>query len=770
MKTCFRFFAVVMTAGMSFVSAAKSNVVRIEDGTSFVELTEKAISRNVECDGFFFRVRSSDDKKAFAEAVSLIRNRQPDMPIMAVYPREDGSWKELLSKLIIATYCDAPEYENAFIDHVASVRMGIDYDSPQYKALLEKPRRRTQRLHDAKWGVFNHYLGGDSITAAEWNARVDAFDVKALGERLSACGAGFYFITVMQGTRWMLAPNATYDRICGTKPGEACSRRDLVMEIADELNSRGIDFYLYYTGDGPYRDRVLGPRMGLVAPRYSGVDRAFVERWSSVLEEYAVRYGKKVKGWWIDGCYKDFLKYNDDLLDMYAAAIRKGDPDAVVAFNNGVREYYTAYGRSADFTAGEFNDFYAVPKERFVGGQQAFALIPLGAWKSGGNGSGWCGKGMKITTEKLVDYVKRVNERGGVVAIDIRINPDSSWEQEHFEALKALKNVRDRTSAVALAANAEDETTKVLKIGSPEGNVCEQIASLPVACREVVTVEGREPSLLPRGKMFKLVWHDEFDGNALDESKWSYRTNFWGRRAHWFAAPEDGCVEVRDGKVHLKLKRLANGQFVSPQLQTGELLWDIPHVANPSGFWSIPKRKRPRFVHRYGYYECRCRLQRMPGWWSAFWMQSEAQGTTLDPGISGIEHDIMESFDPGEVIVAAFHMNGYGPDYRGFHIPHAYDEEPKFEGKLNLAVDTESFHTFGLLWEPDGYSVFVDGRFRGRNGTAVSHIPEFILLTTEAKWYRNNRMTGKGVPELSAAAQAGDDFVVDYVRVYDVEE
>ena len=30
-------------------------------------------------------------------------------------------------------------------------------------------------------------------------------------------------------------------------------------------------------------------------------------------------------------------------------------------------------------------------------------------------------------------------------------------------------------------------------------------------------------------------------------------------------------------------------------------------------------------------------------------------------------------------------------------------------------------------------------------------------------------MTGKGVPELDAAATAGDDFVVDYVRVYDLD-
>ena len=40
----------------------------------------------------------------------------------------------------------------------------------------------------------------------------------------------------------------------------------------------------------------------------------------------------------------------------------------------------------------------------------------------------------------------------------------------------------------------------------------------------------------------------------------------------------------------------------------------------------------------------------------------------------------------------------------------------------------------------------------------------------ESKWYRNDHMTGKGVPELEAVAKAGDEFLVDYVRVYDIEE
>ena len=56
-------------------------------------------------------------------------------------------------------------------------------------------------------------------------------------------------------------------------------------------------------------------------------------------------------------------------------------------------------------------------------------------------------------------------------------------------------------------------------------------------------------SLLPEDKEWKLVWHDEFDGNRLDRSKWDFRLNFWG---HPFPAfTEDGVI--LDGKSHLQL-------------------------------------------------------------------------------------------------------------------------------------------------------------------------------------------------------------------------
>ncbi|MBR0057473.1 MAG: glycoside hydrolase family 16 protein [Kiritimatiellae bacterium] len=303
-----------------------------------------------------------------------------------------------------------------------------------------------------------------------------------------------------------------------------------------------------------------------------------------------------------------------------------------------------------------------------------------------------------------------------------------------------------------------------------QGQAAEGAELVADACVESAVVAGEAPSLLPRGIDFSLVWHDEFNGDALDASKWRFRTNFWGRRAHWFAAPEDGAVEVRDGVCRLGIVRRPDGQFVSPQLQTGELMWDIPHAASPRGFWPLPDREPPLFVHRYGYYECRCRLQQMPGWWSAFWMQTETQGACLDPARTGAELDIMESFEPGEVSPHCFYTNGYGREMIKAITPAPPPGVSPFA--MSLAVDKTQWHTFGLLWEPDGYTVFVDGcRHGGKVGEAtgfpVSQVPEFLLISTECRWFREEHATGKAHEGLEAAAAARDAFLVDYVRVFD---
>jgi hypothetical protein len=311
----------------------------------------------------------------------------------------------------------------------------------------------TDRLHNKKWGVFSHFLyhpqnNPKAVTnrnagETDWSTCVDKFNVDTVAKTLAEVGAGYYFITLVQGRKFMAAPNATFDKITGCAPGEACSRRDLPLDLYNVLSPHGIDLYLYYTGDGPYVDDREGKAFGFTEPRADGVTPPFVQKWAAVLEEYAVRYGDKVNGWWIDGCYRDHFKYNEDLLRHYCNACKKGNPNAIVALNNGVHQDLLVDYAIEDFTCGEFNDFLVVPKSRFMDGIQTHILAPLGISPDGSEWGGWCKPGCKRTKEHMLDYVKRVNDVGGAVTIDVAIYRDGSFDPAQVEVLKYIgDNIR----------------------------------------------------------------------------------------------------------------------------------------------------------------------------------------------------------------------------------------------------------------------------------------------------------------------------------------
>jgi hypothetical protein len=306
----------------------------------------------------------------------------------------------------------------------------------------------TDRLHDRKWGVFTHYLyheqnnptteKNQNAGETDWSACVDEFNVDTVARTLAEVGAGYYFITLMQGRKFMAAPNATFDRITGCGPGEACSRRDLPLDLYRALAPHGIDLYLYFTGDGPYKDEREGKAFGFTEPRADGVTLPFVRKWASVLDEYAVRYGSKVNGWWIDGCYREHFKYDEALLQHYCDACKKGNPNAIVALNNGVKKELFKDFANEDFTCGEFNDFLFVPKSRFIDGAQAHILAPLGIAPDGSEWGSWCKPGCKRSKEHMLDYVKRVNAAGGVVTIDVAIYRDGSFDPAQVEVLGCI--------------------------------------------------------------------------------------------------------------------------------------------------------------------------------------------------------------------------------------------------------------------------------------------------------------------------------------------
>lgn len=265
-------------------------------------------------------------------------------------------------------------------------------------------------------------------------------------------------------------------------------------------------------------------------------------------------------------------------------------------------------------------------------------------------------------------------------------------------------------------------------------------------------VENHAPSLLPEGFDWDLTWADEFDGTELDMSKWSYRLSMMGKR---HPAWTDRGVHL-DGNSHAVFTLLnENGMPVSSQLQTGRNYMDEPVTHTTFGKddlqWPIGKLQPPLYLHQYGYYECRCRLQQKEGWWSAFWIQSPIIGASLDPAESGTELDIMESFHPGELAAHNTFTGGYGLDMK------------RLSTGGNLRVDPAEFHRFGMMWDESGYTFYIDGKEDGHTSGMVSKRPEFILISTEVSGYRSP----KHMPVESAYQNVGDTFLVDYVRVFD---
>lgn len=274
-------------------------------------------------------------------------------------------------------------------------------------------------------------------------------------------------------------------------------------------------------------------------------------------------------------------------------------------------------------------------------------------------------------------------------------------------------------------------------------------------------VNAHAASLLPPGKKWQLVWHDEFDAPRLDESKWMYRLNFWGKPHPAFS---DKGVHCENSCLHIDLVREGDN-FNSAHLQTGALVYDDPKDSD--GFWPFGKTTQPKFMHRYGYYEIRCKLPHGPGWHAAFWLQSPSVGAHPDPAQCGVEVDIMENYRQHEFgeIICGCGWNGYGKDSKWY----GHFAFPVGEGT------EDGWHYYGVDWTKDGYIFYADGKEVGRQMApecAVSDVDEFILVSTECHGYvrrfaKEAGQTGPGQPHPALFTTWPDSFVVDHVRVFD---
>ena len=269
----------------------------------------------------------------------------------------------------------------------------------------------TDWLHEARYGVFMHFLPGD----AGGLALVDRFDVDALADQLQAMGAKYFVLTLGQNSGYYVSPNAAYDQATGYTPGERCAHRDLPLDLARALKKRGIRLMLYLpaqTANGdPRAQKAFGLPQGV---KDQPIDPAFARQWAQVIREWSDRYGDQISGWWFDGCYP-WVGFNEDIAAIYAEAVKHGNRHALVAFNPGVGlKHSSAY---EDYVAGETNEpFGLTPTSRWVEGSQWHALTYLG--------SEWGRRDTRLPTVQWAAWVQSVVAQGGVVTLDMGGNGD----------------------------------------------------------------------------------------------------------------------------------------------------------------------------------------------------------------------------------------------------------------------------------------------------------------------------------------------------------
>ncbi len=234
------------------------------------------------------------------------------------------------------------------------------------------------------------------------------------------------------------------------------------------------------------------------------------------------------------------------------------------------------------------------------------------------------------------------------------------------------------------------------------------------------TPQGDLLPAAPAGTQWKLIWNDEFEGDKLDLTKWSYRgegrrrDGWWTRKATYL-----------DGKGNLVLAVLEEeGKFLDGCLKS-------------------------RLERAYGFYVARVQFSTQEGHWSAFWLMGPGVHKVGDEGRDGTEIDIMEKPTRTERVEHNLHWDAYGKDHKSAHC------HSMVPGVM------KGFHTFALLWTPTEYVFYVDAKETWRTSAGgVCQAPLYILLSDEI---------GKWAGDIKKA-KLPDQTLIDYVRVYDLVE
>ena len=263
----------------------------------------------------------------------------------------------------------------------------------------------------------------------------------------------------------------------------------------------------------------------------------------------------------------------------------------------------------------------------------------------------------------------------------------------------------------------------------------------------------------------KLIFEDNFA--SLDMDKWCHMYHDGSIRNAAYYTHDNAFI--KDGKLVLRTNWQDAGKF-GKGWYTGAI---ITSATSHETTEALSEMFKP-FLNSYGYYEVRFKAPECTGIWSAFWIMPDNnfKGIDLTDGSKAAEIDVMETLYcykfANKVTGHAVHIGGYSKDL-------------KSKGSKLVTVKDiyTEFHTAGLLWTESGYKFYIDGRctadMKDMNGT-VSNAPSYMLLSNEVAGHKlvegydkDGKKCWNGNP-CKTDKSKNYDFIIDYVRVWDISK
>lgn len=287
-------------------------------------------------------------------------------------------------------------------------------------------RANTEWLTKTGYGVMFHWTSqsvNPDGSNKKFEVAVNDFDVRKFANMVEETGAGYVIFTIGHAEQFCPAPIVSWDRLHLGKT----TRRDLIMEIADELGKYNIRLMLYLNSP-------------LLAGLGKGDTKYYFNNHTAVLTEIGNRYKEKVAGYWIDSWYQGFEEYPDFDFEGLFKLCKVGNPNRIFCLNSWI---YPSVSPWQEYWAGEVASPVAVPENGFMKEGPAptlpyQALLIMEPY--------WVQEKAQMpdprfTSLGLSKYIRDCMENKGAVTINLGIYQDGTVGEK---ALNVMKEVRQQ--------------------------------------------------------------------------------------------------------------------------------------------------------------------------------------------------------------------------------------------------------------------------------------------------------------------------------------